>query len=203
MGTSTSHPSPDTPSWRIVRQVLGREQAPVERQSEEIWKAVIAERSGRLQEELASPVFAAASSIAAASPSALEAARAFNQVAAEQRATGLALEMGRRALMRAVTAGGGAEGFGGELFAEAVSYYVSRDISSFVGAAGRVGTTTEAIALKDGLRAIARGVAGGVPLRTDHDGWSAFVRNTFALLARGTLGGDASTPRRPRGGRGR
>ena len=60
MGTSTSQPSPDTPSWRIARQVLGREAAPLARQSEEIWKAATADRGGRLSEELASPILAAA-----------------------------------------------------------------------------------------------------------------------------------------------
>jgi hypothetical protein len=200
MGTSTSHPSPNTPSWRIARQVLGREAAPLARQSEEIWKAATADRGGRLGDELASPVLAAAGSVAAEATSAVDAVRAFNRIAAEQRATGLALEIGRRALMRAVTAGGGAAAFGAELFAEAASYYASRDLSSYVGAAGRVGTSSESIALKDGLRAIARGAAGEVPVRTDLDGWSAYVRGTLAVLTRGASGRGGGRAGGPLGG---
>jgi hypothetical protein len=189
MGTSTSQPSPKTPSWRIARQLLGRDAAPIARQSEEIWKAAAADRGGRLGDELASSVLAAAGSVAAEATSPVDAVRALNRIAAEQRATGLGLEIGRRALMRAVAGGGGAAAFGAELFAEAASYYASRDLSSYVGAAGRVATSSESIALKDGLRAIARGAAGEVPVRTDSDGWSAFVRGTMQILTRGTPGG--------------
>lgn len=203
MGTSTSHPSPDTPSWRIARQVLGRDAAPLARQSEEIWKAATADRGGRLNDELASPVLAAAGSVAAQSTSAVEALRAFNRIAAEQRASGLALEMGRRALMRAVTVGGGAASFGAELFAEAVSYYASRDLSSYVGASGRVTTSSDSIALKDGLRAIARGAAGEAQIRTDSDGWSTYVRDTLAVLTRGTSGRGQGRKGEPRGRPGR
>jgi hypothetical protein len=199
MGTSTSQPSPKTPSWRIARQLLGRDAAPLARQSEEIWKAAAADRGGLLGHELASSVLAAAGSVAAEATSPIDAVRALNRIAAEQRATGLALEFGRRALMRAVTGGGGAAAFGAELFAEVASYYASRDLSSYVGAAGRVATSSESIALKDGLRAIARGAAGEVPVRTDSDGWSAFVRGTMHLLARGASGGGSGSGG-PRGG---
>ncbi len=199
MGTSTSHPSPDTPSWRIARQVLGREAAPLARQSEEIWKAAAADRGGRLGEELGSPVLAAAGSVASETSSAPDALRAFNRIAAEQRAAGLALEIGRRALVRAVTAGGGAAAFGAELFAEAASYYASRDLSSFVGAAGRVSTSSQSIALKEGLRAIARGAARETPVPTDASGWSTYVRRTLALLTRSEHGGEPAV--RQRGGR--
>lgn len=188
MGTSTSQPSPNTPSWRIARQVLGRDAAPVARQSEELWKAASADRGGRLRDELSSPVLAAAGAVAAQAKSALEALRAFNTIAAEQRAAGLALEIGRRALMRAVASGGGAAGFGAELFAEAASYYASRDLSSYVGATGRVATSSDSIALKDGLRAIARGAAGQAAIRTDADGWSRYVRSTLDVLTSGTSG---------------
>jgi hypothetical protein len=201
MGTSTSDPSPDTPSWRIARQLLGREAAPIARQSEEIWKAATTDRGGRLAGELASPVLAAAGAVAADVRSPIDAMRAFNRIATEQRASGLALEMGRRALVRAVTAGGGASAFGAELFAEAASYYASRDLSSFVGAAGRVPSSSESIALKDGLRSIARGAAAAVPVRTDSDGWSTYVRTTLAVLTRGSVGPDGA-PVRGRRGRG-
>ncbi|MDQ2668798.1 MAG: hypothetical protein M3Z05_22785 [Gemmatimonadota bacterium] len=203
MGTSTSHPSPNTPSWRIARQVLGRDAAPLARQSEEIWKAAAADRGGRLGSELASPILAAAGAVAAQATSPLDAVRAFNRIAAEQRESGLALEIGRRALMRAVVSGGGASAFGAELFAEAASYYASRDLSSYVGAAGRVATSSESIALKDGLRAIAREAAGEVRVRTDSDGWSAFVRGTLQILTRAAPGRGAATDAGPHGGAGR
>jgi hypothetical protein len=200
MGTSTSAPSPDTPSWRIARQVLGRDAAPLARQSEEIWKAATADRGGRLASELASPVLAAAGSLAADIKSPVDALHAFNRLATEQRASGLTLEMGRRALVRAVASGGGTAAFGAELFAEAASYYASRDLSSFVGAAGRVSTSTDSIALKDGLRAIARGAASEAPVRTDSDGWSGYVRSTLAALTRGATGRGGASPRTPQGG---
>ncbi len=60
--------------------------------------------------------------------------------------------MGRRALARCAAQRTDATGFVGELFAEAISYYSSRDLPSYVGAVGRVPTASAAISLKDNLR---------------------------------------------------
>jgi len=65
---------------------------------------------------------------------------------------GIAIDMGRRALIRCAAEKGGATSFVGELFAEAISYYVSRDLPSYVGAKGRIPSASEAIRLKEALR---------------------------------------------------
>jgi hypothetical protein len=94
--------------------------------------------------------------------------------------------MGKRALARSAAAKSGAEGFASELFAEAASYYVSRDLPGFVGEPGRVGTTTDAINFKEQIRSVARDAAlSAGTVRTDPDGWQQYVSDVLKALGRG------------------
>lgn len=179
MGTSTNHPSPDAGGWRLARAVLGRTNVPVEQQSVELWRAVAGDRGERLLRDFGNPLLAAAVAVAVEARTPIEALGRFDDAVRRERAAGLTLDMGRRALARTVAAGDGAAGFGAELFAEAAGYYVSRDLPSYLGAVGRVATATEAVILKDGFRAVARqvarGVAGGESHPADPQAWRAYV----------------------------
>lgn len=98
---------------------------------------------------------------------------------------GLAVEMGRRALVRAIVNGGNAKVFAAELFAETVSYYASRDLPSFVAAPGRISNVTAAIQLKENFRNIARNAAfetGDPP--SDPKGWRRYVASVLSILQR-------------------
>jgi hypothetical protein len=132
--------------------VVGAPDVSPARQSLEIWKAVAADRGEGLLQDFSSPALAEACRYVAQGLSVNDAIAQFDRSTLREGAAGLVLDMGRRALARCAAQRTDATGFVGELFAEAVSYYSSRDLPSFVGAAGRVPTTSDAIRLKDSLR---------------------------------------------------
>jgi len=186
MGTSVNRASPNTPSWQVVKAVLGTAEVPIERQSVEIWRAAVRERGERLSLELGNDILAAACEIASRGESPAEAIRQFERRIVETKSVGLTFDMAKRALARSVAQSTGAEGYARELFAEASSYYVSRDLPSFVAAEGRVATTSEAIRLKESVRDVAREAASsaGAPPR-DSTGWRAYISDVLDRLQRG------------------
>ena len=152
MGTSRNDRSPLTPPWKMALAIVGAPEIPSARQSLEIWRAVAADRGEKQIRDFTSPVLAAACRDIANRVPLGAALENFDRSALHESNTGLALEIGRRALARCAARKADATGFAGELFAEAVSYYVSRDLPSFVAARGRVATTSEAIRLKETIR---------------------------------------------------
>lgn len=186
MGTSTNHPSPNKPSWRIVNAILGRPDVPIERQSVEIWKAAAADRESQLERDLGDELLAQACEVANTSTTPIEAVEVFDQSLSSAYAANLTLDIGRRALARAVADNTGATGFASELFAEIVSYYASRDLPSFVGAPGRIATARESISLKRDLKSIARETAINVAqVRVDPGEWRFYVASVLEALQNG------------------
>ena len=187
MGTSTNQASPNTPSWRLAKAVLGRKATPLERQSQEIWQAALADRGELLSLELANPLLAEACRLAEGRVAIDSALEFFHQRQTETYATSLILEIGKRALARACVAQSGGSGFASELFSETAAYYVARDLPSVVGARDLTSTTTQAINLKDAIKAIARDAASATKLiTTDPQGWQTYVSNVVAALRRGS-----------------
>ena len=183
MGTSSNQSSPNTPNWQPAQAILGDPNWSVERQSEELWRSALMDRDGRLAEELVDPLLASACEIAEERIPPVSAVQSFNDTLCEQYAAGLTLDMAKRALARASASGSGSVGFAEELFAEATSYYASRDLPSFVGAAGRIQTSTDSIDLKENLRNIAREAARTAgPPATDTAGWQNYISRVIASL---------------------
>lgn len=183
MGTSVNHPSPNTPTWRLVSTVLGNINWSPNRQSEEIWQAALADRQGRLTNELGSPLLAEAGQIADTNRDPIIAIESFDNVLSREYASGLVYEMGKRALARAVATGTGSLGFASELFAETVAYYVSRDMPSVVGASDRIKTIRDAGTLKDSIKGLARETARqNGHLYTNAASWPNFVKTVLSAL---------------------
>jgi hypothetical protein len=183
MGTSKNFPSPDTPPWKPALAILGRLGIPVERQAQEIWRSASAERGGRLVDEFAAPALATACALAASSRSPLAAVRAYEGYLARHQAVGFATELARRALARAVAANQGSQGFAAELFAEATSYYASRDLPSFVGARGRIKRPVDAITLKAKLKARARDVVRSTgAVSSQPELWARYASSAIGAL---------------------
>ncbi|MGI9074284.1 MAG: hypothetical protein ACR2JB_23890 [Bryobacteraceae bacterium] len=183
MGTSRNDPSPPIPPWKPALAVLGRTDVPAERQSLEIWRAVAADRGERLLRDLANPTLAEACSLIAKGRSVSDALDAYDEATLHIADVGLAVDLGRRALARAAVNSSGPSGFASELFAEAVSYYASRDLPSFVAAPGRIANSSAALDLKENLRKIARKTAsqaGEPPL--DRRGWHRYVSRVLTAL---------------------
>ena len=186
MGTSSNHPSPKTPTWQPLKAVLGNERVPTERQSAEVWRAAFADREGQLVDDLGSDIIARAAGIASSVENPAAAVAMLRKEIVESKSAGLVVDMANRALARACYQGGGRDRFSAELLAEAASYYTSRDLPSYVGAAGRVRTTSESIELKSELRAIARAAAEEAgPAPDDRTKWRGYVSNLAEILKRG------------------
>ena len=152
MGTSRNDRSPMTPPWKMALAVVGTSDVPASRQGTEIWRAVAAERGEKLLRDFSNQSLAEACRWMSQPLSVQEALTRFQQATKYESNAGLAIDMGRRALARCAAEKGDATSFVGELFAEAVSYYVSRDLPSYVGARGRIADASEAIRLKHALR---------------------------------------------------
>jgi hypothetical protein len=186
MGTSSNQSSPRTPNWRLAHAVLGRPDVDAPTQSQELWRAAQGDQGEALLDGLGSSLLAAACNAAAKAENPSQAMRTFEQSLIEQKAAGIFLDLGMRALAKSVAAKTGEVGFASELFAEATAYYASRDLPSFVAAAGRLSTTSDSIQLKDRLRSIAREAALNVPLKTDPKGWRAYVSKVLRSLQEGS-----------------
>ena len=156
---------------------------PDDRQNREIWRSAEAERGTRLVDDFSHPTLAAACRLAANTNDVRSALRAYDDHLSGENKSGFAVEIARRALARAVSSQQGGAGFARELFAEATSYYVSRDLPSFVGARGRVETPSAAFALKTNLKEITRTVvqSAGQP-SFDPEGWSTYVQKVVQGL---------------------
>jgi hypothetical protein len=142
----------------------------------ELWRAATADRDGVLRRELADPLLARAADIAAASSGDPRAAlEQYDRDVAESRSANFALEFGRRALARAALHETGVEGFGAELFAEATSYYVARDLPGFVGSPGRVQGAKAALTLKADLQKSAREIVSTATPATEPKAWVRYV----------------------------
>ena len=181
MGTSSSTPSPNTPEWRLARSILGNQSWDAGRQSQEIWRAVRAQRRDALVDDLSSDLVFQAGEIARGSDRPADAVRAFDEAVHGQYASGLTLDIARRALMRATGEGTGFAGFASELFAETAGYMASRDLSSYVGPGQRVKTAHEAITVKRALVDIARQAASD-SLKEGGRSWRQYVEGVVDVL---------------------
>jgi hypothetical protein len=183
VGTSRNDPSPKTPPWRMALAVVGTPDINPTRQGLEIWKAVAADRGEKLVSDFASPALAEACRYVAEGIAVHDALARYDRSTLHESGTGLALEMGRRAMARCAAQRADAATFVGELFAEAVSYYASRDLPSFVAAEGRVANTSSSIDLKDRLRQTTREQvrALGTPRLTPR-GWKSHITRVVRAL---------------------
>jgi hypothetical protein len=152
MGTSRNDRSPMTPPWKMALAVVGTPDVPVSRQSLEIWRAVAADRGEKLLRDFSNRSLAEACRWMSQQMPVNEVLARFQRETMYESNAGLAIDIGRRALARCAAERGDATSFVGELFAEAVSYYISRDLPSYVGARGRIPSNGDAIRLKEALR---------------------------------------------------
>jgi len=190
VGTSRNDPSPKTPPWRMALAVVGTPDVGPSRQSIEIWKAVAADRGEKLLADFANPALATACRYVAEGLPVHDALERFDRSTLHESSAGLAIEIGRRALARCTAQRTDAATFVGELFAEAVSYYASRDMPSFVAAEGRVANTSSAIQLKDSLRQTTKDQvrALGSPRLTPRE-WKSYITRVLKALQ-----GEGRTP---------
>jgi hypothetical protein len=189
MGTSRNDPSPRTPPWKPIREFLGNPKVSLEIQSREIWKAALSDRDGRLIEDLTIASLAKSAEIAEKVQSPIQASKSFDHIVNELGGS-FFTDIAKRALLRAVVTGQGANGFGSEFFAETASYYVSRDLAGVIGNRDKIKTSSDGIEFKSKLRDVAKITASKVAKSLNAKGeflensnnWRVFVTNTINEL---------------------
>jgi predicted Zn-dependent protease len=155
----------------------------------ELWRAAGSDRHAELIATFGDPVLVEAANIAGRANKPTRAAETFDNALDRDAKSGVLFDCARRALVRAVANDAGAAGFGSELFVEAANYYVSRDLPSFVGQAGRVPSASAALELKndireytrEAVRAVASSLKSG---KVATDQWNAFIEDALNALRR-------------------
>lgn len=183
MGTSRNDPSPRTKPWLMATAMLGRKEIDARRLNEQLWRAAADDLGGALADLFSDPALARASEIASSRYAVQDALAAYDAAVREYRSAGLSIDMGRRALARISAAGGDSQTFASQLFSEATLYYVSRDLPSVVGTAGRVSSASEMIDYKTRLRNTSAEVvnAAGPPPSAASD-WAGYISSVISRL---------------------
>jgi len=183
MGTSSNHRSPDVPSWRLARAMIGSDVAPPDQQSKELWRAASADPAADLIGYLGSERVYVAAKLSQGSSSPKEAAQAFGALVQQSGTAPFLDATTSRAMLRTVAKKGGMPQFAGELLAELIGHYASRDLPSYVGARGRIQKTSESIALKVRLQQIARDACKSPKVEVkDAKSWGRLIRAAVEQL---------------------
>jgi len=185
VGTSVNQRSPARPTWKLAQALIGRADTSAGDQGAEIWRAASLDPDTAIQRRLSDPIIANACVLAGQAKVPAEAVRLYDAILNERRTAGLVFDLTRRALVRSIAEGGGSDRFAGELFAETVAYYASRDLPSYVGKRGRISKASEIIDLKKALQRHTREVVSSskVP-RVTHATWSEFVASAVGKLSK-------------------
>src|SRR4051794_2010723 len=102
MGTSTNQPSPRRdPSWIAARKALGNSAFPLQRQSQEIWRAATSDPNVSLQSQISDRLFAEAAGLAASTKSGEAASASFESLLNRASVSTVFTELAKRALVRA------------------------------------------------------------------------------------------------------
>ncbi len=183
MGTSRNDPSPRIPAWTPALAALGKEAVPPNKQLAEVWRAAIAQRGDSLLDALAHPALPRMLGAALAQSGDAEAAvGAFEDSRSAAGVAGLQFDLARRAAMRSASHGLDLNHTAAEFMAEVTDYFVSRDLPSFVGAAGRVRNVAESESLRRSLRDLARRASLVRGRISEPKSWRRFVASAVERL---------------------
>lgn len=184
MGTSSNQRSPDTPSWRLARALIGSTAAPAQKQSIEMWRAATTDETADVIGYLCGGRTFAAAKLTETSSNPREAAEAFFNIMKTSGSAPFLDASASRALLRTVAKKGDVRAFAGELLSEAIAYYASRDLPSYVGRPGRIESTSQAVALKAKLQELARNACAPLPSKSisDANAWAKYVGEAIARL---------------------
>lgn len=152
MGTSVSQRSPSTPNWRVVEKGYIRDDIPIERITQELWRAAINQPEGNLLRDLSEPIIAQCIQIVERANTRNEALNNIRHEISKSGQVSLATEIAQRAAVQAfLSTEDRTNAFVHSLFSEAGNYLVSRDISGFIGL-GRLSSVSDAIAFKKDVK---------------------------------------------------
>ncbi len=192
MGTSVSQRSPDTLNWTIVSSIYDSDAMPVERVSQEVWRAACNQPEGNLAEDLKTPFVRACFQVARDAPTVQDAISSVRMTAVAMQEASLATSIAQRAVTAAVLNNQDrTRDFVTTLFYETSNYLVSRDLPGHLGRSERTKDVAHLAKFKDQICSAASRATQAVEISKDVSNtaraWNAFV-NGIVLRLQGVRG---------------
>jgi hypothetical protein len=186
MGTSVNQPSANTLPWQAVSSAYRNEAVPVDRVLKEIWRAARSEPGADIRDLLSSRgiLICLKASLESSSPE--DALSHVTTKLAEQKASSIASEIGKRAAILSARHSERLPAFVNYLFEQTTNYLVSRDLPSYIGAHWRNKTMSAAMHFKDQLRIQTTEIVRTIDLQHFSVGggaWKKLVANLVERLA--------------------
>lgn len=185
MGTSVNQASPRTLNWNAAQAGYRDASIPIARVASEVWRAALNQESGNIAQLIAQPIVAHLGDLAARAQSAADISKSAAFAIVQSKQSSLATDIARRAAVQCISASDRFATYTEQLFAEATTYLVSRDLPGFVGN-GRAKTVADSLELKAALAKHVVGLAREVdrPASADERAWAKYV-NTVVQHLRG------------------
>jgi len=183
MGTSTSHPSPRTTSWRAVSAAYRSQTQNAERIARLIWRASHLAGGLGLEKQLAKPIIARCLELSLTSESPEVGARAVSKEIAVTGQTGIGAELARRALGQSYHFDDRKKGFAKSLIAEATNFLISRDLPMMLGKSDRLRSVSDITFLKAEILTHVRSIVEQVsPIPIAPNNWQEFIAKVCRRL---------------------
>lgn len=181
MGTSTSQPSPNNSNWKPAFACYREESIPAERVVNEIWRAV-ENQSDNVKTTLKSDAIYSCFNFVLNSENHFQALNNFNNYLIENKTNSIISEFAKRSIPIAFTSKQPANNWKKHFFAELTSYFVSRDVSGFVGKNYRNKTVGELIDFKKSIsKNIVKKMEFDAKINSKQD-WGKFVDKAISKL---------------------
>lgn len=188
MGTSTSHTSPNRPTWNSMRRLLRDETVPLDRVMNEVWSVALRDGDAPILDQLGSSVVYELGRISVEAQSPGEAARLATRAIARSKASSVVVELAKRALLGSVQKGENRiQAFAQGVFAEVAGYITARDLSGLIGSP-KFKDASSSISFKADLRSITTTVVTKFQPNLDTpEAWNGFVRKVANALSGGRV----------------
>lgn len=188
MGTSSSHRSPSTANWNAVAAGYMHESIPVERLTQELWRAATNQPLGDLTEDLSAPIISACLQIALDSDEPTAAVMEARNAIAHSGEVTIATDFAQRAIVQSLRADEERTlAFVQALISEASNYLVSRDLSGYLGLGQRINNISDSIDLKISIQESMKKLVGKIPIPKDlvktPDNWKIFINRVINEIA--------------------
>ena len=185
MGTSISHPSPKDTNWKPVALCYTAETIPESRVVNEIWRA-----SDRGQTPISESLKSASAyecyRAVQSSRSFQEALIKFDSAISNNKDNSMIAEFAKRVIPKSFQSKNPTHDWPRNFFSEVTAYFVSRDLSGFVGSDYRNKSVKELTQFKRRLEDRVREVVGpqNKPFESQKE-WIKFIDNTVSKLKKG------------------
>ena len=184
MGTSISHRSLPTLSWRSVNASYDDSRVSHERITREIWRAAKQTPDADILGGLTSQAVYSAFVIAQTTTQPFEAHRKCVAMICESKNASLFVEMARRAVVQSVGKEDQASEFVANLFRETTNYFVSRDLSGHLGS-DRIRNVQDMIGFKSELiNAVGESIGRLERMPKNLKDWSVLVNRIAEKLSK-------------------